>query len=381
MSDAIKLGVLCDFPFWEQSIGSFVRFASLCDTLATRFDVTAVSTSTVPDTHLHWLNERSYRIVDGAMLEEIDRTVTLIAPPSVPAKQQMVVAAVAHFVTSECFDAVISPYFNRHWMVEHLPSEVVRIVDTIDCQSQRNASFTAHGMTPTFVMTPQQEAAQLARYDMALSISEEDQHTFASLAAIPVVTAPFRLPPHPIYSTRETSGELLFIAARSPINDRTLDFLLNEILPLVDRPMRLHVVGNVSLPERQPRRVQLSHHKNLDNLDFIYRAVDIALNPTYAGGGVKTKTLEAIRYGVPILTTDEGARGLRHLLPDDLVVNDKEGMARRLRELLDSPLRRQALSQEMLRRAHAENASGWIHTFEHLLLALILRKSGRVASA
>jgi glycosyltransferase involved in cell wall biosynthesis len=119
-----------------------------------------------------------------------------------------------------------------------------------------------------------------------------------------------------------------------------------------------------------PPNVKIVRHENVEDVAWIYGAMDLALNPTYAGGGVKTKTLEAIRFGVPILTSDEGARGMRNLLPDALVVNDKETFAYKIRELLDDPALRLKLSQDMLRNLAEEDSESWLDGFQHILKAL-----------
>ena len=166
----------------------------------------------------------------------------------------------------------------------------------------------------------------------------------------------------------------MFIAAKSDVNNMTLAYLMEQVLPLVPRDLTFHVVGNVTVPEARPANVKLVHHVDVEDLAWIYRAVDLALNPTYAGGGIKTKTLEAIAYGVPVITSDEGARGLESLLPADLICNDKETFAHRIATLLDDPARRTELSRQMLDALRVEDSDSWLPAFAHLLRAAHARK-------
>ena len=108
----------------------------------------------------------------------------------------------------------------------------------------------------------------------------------------------------------------------------------------------------------------------VEDLVDIYGKVDLALNPTYAGGGVKTKTLEAICYGVPVLTSDEGARGMRNLLPDELIANDKESFAYKINVLLDNFRLRTQLSKQMIQNVVTENSDVWIEPFGHIINAV-----------
>lgn len=367
----MKVAAICDFPYWEGRIGSAVRMESLCQSLVQVCDLSVICSLSRPERYRAAIDNAPYTFYGRQALKEIheqdpDRQIAGVRPD-----RQVTVKGIKHLVENGDFDAVLIPYFNRIWMIEHIRSDILRIVDTHDCQSQRTRSFAAHGLIPTFPMTPEEEGAQLDRYDMALALSDEDQAEFAAITRTPVITAPFRLPAKPIHSARSHAGEVMFIAARSDVNDMTLAYLLEEVLPLVGRPLTLHVVGNVTIPDSCPPHVKLVHHENVDDLAFIYRAVDLALNPTYAGGGIKTKTLEAMAYGVPVLTSDEGARGLRDLLPEDLIVNDKETFAHRIGALLDDPAWRSRLSQEMTDNLRAEHSDGWLSAF-----GLILRTLG-----
>ena len=243
----------------------------------------------------------------------------------------------------------------------------MNIVDTIDCQSQRARSFAAHKLVPKFLVTPEDEGAMLDKYDIAIALSAEDQAEFFNLSKTPIVTAPFRLPPKLGYTAGEDANRLLFIAAQSDVNRMTLDFLMAEILPLVPKNVVLNIVGNVTVPPTTSPNVKVVRHENVDDLSKIYASVDLSLNPTFAGGGIKTKTLEAIAHGVPVVTSDEGARGLFDILPAYLIANDKETFAHRISELLDDPVKRLQISREMRLNLTQEDSENWLDPFMRIL--------------
>ncbi|MBN9678431.1 glycosyltransferase family 4 protein [Salipiger bermudensis] len=382
----MKLAALVDFPYWEAKVGTAIRYESLCQSLAKVCDLTVISTVTMPDRYEGFREDAPYELIDRSMLKEIHLELGAGEIPGVRPDRQISVRTVKHLVESGGFDAVLTPYFNRNWMIDHLSPDIVRIIDTHDCQSQRTRSFARHGMTPTFNMSPEQEGAELDRYDIVLAMSDEDHAEFAPITARPVVTTPFRLPVRDLAPLREIYGprgqnrELLFIAAKSDVNDLTLDYLLREVLPLVPGRLTLNIVGNVTVPDITPFNTTVVRHENVEDIVPIYARVALALNPTYAGGGVKTKTLEAICYGVPILTTDEGARGMRHLIPDALVANDKELFAYRIGQLLEAPEMRDALARELIANLRAENSEAWLPAFAQILRAVRSRKLGEDAA-
>lgn len=366
----MKIATLCDFPYWEGNIGSAVRYESLCQSLTQVCDLTMICSVALGTDYHAFARHAPYRLIDRGVLKDINVQLGNPTIPGVRPDRQVTVCTIKHLCETEGFDAVVTPYFNRYWMVEHIPRDILRVIDTHDCQSHRTRSFAAHGLTPTFIMNPESEGKELGKYDIALSMSDEDTAEFSNMTTTPAITAPFRLPPHPIYRARETGAEVLFIAAKSPVNDLTLAYLLRDVLPLVNRNLTLHVVGNVTIPDAPPSvNIKLVHHTDVADLAWIYGAMDLALNPTYAGGGVKTKTLEAISYGVPVITTDEGARGLRNLLPNLLIANDKESFAYKIGMLLNDSNLREQISQQMLSNLIAERKEDWLQPFVHLVRA------------
>lgn len=383
----MKLAALCDFAFWEGRVGTAVRFSSLCNSLSKVCELTVISTVTVPSAYRSFAVGKPYELLDRSALKQAHAQRTDGDIPGVLPAHQVSVQGIRSLVTRGGFDAVLTPYFNRKWMIEHLPADIVRIIDTLDCQSQRTRSFARHGLVPTFRMTPEQEGAELDRYDIVLAMSDEDFDEFDALTKTPVVTAPFRLPPCDLSGVRKfyapggENRELLFIAADSPVNRLTLGYLLRDVLPLVPGDVVLNVVGNVAVPDTfEPGpNLTLVRHENVDDLVPIYARCALAVNPTYAGGGVKTKTLEALAFGVPSLNADEGARGMRHLIPDALIVNNKESFAWRIGELLSNPEMREALAREQSDRVRAENSESWLTIFRSILHAVRGQKLETVA--
>ncbi|MBT2243645.1 glycosyltransferase [Sphingobium sp. BHU LFT2] len=374
----MKVSALCDFAFWEGRVGTAVRFSSLCHSLSKVCDLTVISTVTLANRYKSFAVGKPYEFLDRSVLQKVHEALPPGIIPGVANANQVSVRGIRELVISGGFDAVLTPYFNRRWMIEHLPADIVRIIDTHDCQSQRTRSFARHGLIPTFRMTPEEEGAELDKYDIVLAMSDEDFDEFSAISSSPVVTTPFRLPLHDLTGVRSfyapggENRELLFIAADSPVNQMTLAYLLRDVLPLVPGHVVLNVVGNVSMPKNftENSNFTVVRHENIDDLVPIYARCALAVNPTFMGGGVKTKTLEALAFGVPSLNADEGARGMRHLIPDELIANDKETFAWRIGELLSDPEKRATLANEQTARVRTEDSESWLTIFRDLLHAI-----------
>jgi glycosyltransferase involved in cell wall biosynthesis len=67
---------------------------------------------------------------------------------------------------------------------------------------------------------------------------------------------------------------------------------------------------------------------HVNDLGDFYNQVRVVISPTRFGAGVKLKTVEAIQYGVPIVTTEEAAAGLSQSLLDAVwMIDDADGFA------------------------------------------------------
>ena len=65
---------------------------------------------------------------------------------------------------------------------------------------------------------------------------------------------------------------------------------------------------------------------------------------------MKVKNLEAMAYGVPVVTTWEGVEGMSYVNGRHCFVEDTdEGLAERVVELLDSPTKRRRMRDEARR--------------------------------
>lgn len=99
-------------------------------------------------------------------------------------------------------------------------------------------------------------------------------------------------------------------------NQHALGLMLDHILPELDcrgHAYRLWVCGG-GLPadlatrlEQQPRASYLGF---VDDLRLYATAADALLNPVIIGGGVKIKAMEALAWGLPVVSGISGARGI-----------------------------------------------------------------------
>lgn len=193
--------------------------------------------------------------------------------------------------------------------------------------------------------TERTERAIWSQVDLSLYPSEEEAAEVLALApGTPVDWVPLvsfdrfaeRIERHP-----EGRSDILFVAgfAHPPNVDAAL-WLVNEIFPKVRRShpgVRLRLVGSNPTAEVMAlaaNDVEVTGFVSAEELALEYRRARVVVAPLRFGAGVKLKVLEAMRYGVPLVTTPIGAQGLDGLDAHACVATGSDGVSECLLDLL-----------------------------------------------
>ena len=122
-------------------------------------------------------------------------------------------------------------------------------------------------------------------------------------------------PTHSPFGDR--NGMLLvagWLAGYPSPNADGLEWFLRAVLPTVKERVpwsRLSVTGR-NAPEQLTRfaGASLQFLGHVDDLSEVYDRARVAIVPVRYGAGIKLKALEALQYGVPVVTTSVGAEGI-----------------------------------------------------------------------
>ena len=125
---------------------------------------------------------------------------------------------------------------------------------------------------------------------------------------------------------------LMFIGScKHPPNIESIEFIFKQILPILiknNKSIKLNIIGTGT--ERFKEVAGSPEFKNytkihgfIPDINNAFNDMDIAIFPILSGGGVKTKILDAMAAGVPVVTTSEGAVGLKDINCNHLIVEDK----------------------------------------------------------
>lgn len=256
-------------------------------------------------------------------------------------------------------DVVLVEFVRLGYLLDALDDARPRpltVVDTIDVMHQRGARFAAAGEAPALAITREEEAAALSRFDAAIAIQPTEAAELRAMLPVgTVVTVGMAPPLHAPADEPVGDAVVSFIGGASPANVRAARRLLTEIWPRVrqkDRPpATLTLVGDVVsalASDPLPPGVRLAGYA--PDLDAVYAAAHVIVNPVDIGGGLKIKNVEALCHAKPLVTTPLGAEGLEDGAGTAFLVADTPAaFAAHVARLLGDASERRELS----RRAHS----------------------------
>jgi len=229
---------------------------------------------------------------------------------------------------NERVDVVICAYI---WMSKALcgvPAHCKKVIDTHDRMTGRFALLEQFNLEPGFFScTEKHEAKYLSRADSVVAISREEKEWFQSLnPRARVETISHLEEPRSVWQPSNSEIPTFgLIASSNQINVLSLQEFLQCILARKGAlPYRLRIAGRVGgqVDYQTKTRLQNRFHENVEFLGFIrdlevfYSEVDAVVAPIMFGTGMSIKSIEPIFLGIPMLSTDAGARGIPTKHPD-----------------------------------------------------------------
>lgn len=268
------------------------------------------------------------------------------------------------------FDAVLAEYVFFSRAFEQFPRRTVCVIDTHDRLTDRykileNLSYGSATDRPPWPwrqlsLSREDEARGLRRADVVIAIQREELAYFQSLGVTQAVEVGHLVERVEFPSQRPTQDRLLFVGSGWQPNVDGARWFVEEVLPKVlqARPsVRLYVAGYVCKHLRAGHSVVLEGLT--DDIAACYRDADVVINPVRQGTGQAIKSIEALSYGRPLVTTSQGVRGFSDGECDGIVMaNDPDAFAAaivRLQEKPDEWLQRAQAAADYMSRVNREN--------------------------
>jgi glycosyltransferase involved in cell wall biosynthesis len=277
-------------------------------------------------------------------------------------------------------DIVFCSYVFQSKLLEYVPSHILKVIDTHDKMGNRHDILSKNGLKPEFFScTPGDEGAYLRRADVVVARREEEARYFDSVTGLrtAMVISHFESPRF-LDRTFQQLREIGIVASANEVNLA----MLRECLEAIDRrladmecPFTVNVAGQVAdmvgrLPDSEAavfRKRWVSLHGFVQDLHTFYAGMDLILSPVTVGTGINVKTVQAMAYGMPLLTTSCGSKGIE--TGDPLHMHaDQDSLAQSLFMLAQAPHdlpRLAALSRERYTRFYETNLAAVAALFAH----------------
>lgn len=213
-------------------------------------------------------------------------------------------------------DICLANYVWQSAWLENVPRGIPRYIDTHDVFGNRHKALKKDGLTPNwFYTTPKEEAKALGRATKVIAIQNEEAAIFRQLSDTPVVTLGFFDPPQYLKPrTVPKKGEKLrigYIASNNPINTNALEGLRRSLVkrPPLSESCDFFLAGPIcsTEPAEDPAFNRLGF---VPTVEGFYEDMDIILNPNIGGTGLKIKSVEALRFGRPLIATKDAMVGI-----------------------------------------------------------------------
>jgi polysaccharide biosynthesis protein PslH len=246
--------------------------------------------------------------------------------------------AVRFLAVTTHYDAVIVNYVWCSLLLDVFTDpRTIRIIDTHDAFGGRHDLARSAGMQPHWFYTSiEEEGRGLDRANLVLAIQPEEARYFASITRTPVVTIEYAAPPHYLPVTQACDLTIGYLGSGNPWNVRSVEAFDAEFASVLsglskETWPRLYLFGGITRSVKDLKVFQplgMVH-----DVQDAYGIMDLVVNPMIGGTGLKIKTVEALAFGKPVLSTKAGGAGLEAVHPD-LLHDDLAALIGRLCHLM-----------------------------------------------
>lgn len=228
---------------------------------------------------------------------------------------------VAWLCSRYSIDILFCSYVFQSKMLEFVPKHILKVIDTHDKMCGRYAAQKARGVkTEFFSCTPEDEGRYLRRADIVVARRDEEARYFDEVSGkCSSIVIPHVEPPH--FLKRRFNGMCAvgLVASANRINlDLVTDFLLAVQSRQATPPFEVKIAGQVStmIQDVSSDKRGVFHRPWVKFLGFVediaqfYTGVDLVVSPVTLGTGINVKTVQAMSYGMPLVTTAFGCKGI-----------------------------------------------------------------------
>ncbi len=319
------IALITDIPFWRIGLGKNIRILELCHFLVLHSRFT-----------LYYLGDEKSPF-PGPSFQVQDKQLELRT-----------------YLEKAKHDLLIVEYIHLHWVADFSLKGTAIYLDAHDLLSARTKSFESFNRKSNAI-TSEQEIDYFRKFDKVMFMQKEEiEKVLPMMGEDRLLLCPHPVVPEVEVPFRQEVEVISFFGSPSWPNIDGIQWFHDTVLPLMGVWAQKCIVnGTASTSPLSIFSPHLAKGKIFSSLGDYYKSIDIAINPALYGSGLKIKTVEALAYGIPLVTTSVGAQGLREETGNSFLLADTpEEFARAICALAESSDLRRRLS--MNARAFAQ---------------------------
>lgn len=229
------------------------------------------------------------------------------------------------------YRAVIINYTVHSSILSLFDSAVLKIIDTHDKLTDRYKLFLSQGEKPSnwYSLRSLDEKKALRHADIVWAITDEEKLFYEFIlndSESEIFTLGHLQPFQPLVKQNGKKMTILLTGSRNRLNISGFEWFYKKVWKKITSQLdqvQLMVAGSIC--------TDLTHYSDADDIILygkyqkdseVFCLADICVNPMQDGTGLKIKTVEALSFGKPVLSTSSGASGLTAFLGKGLICSD-----------------------------------------------------------
>ena len=222
-------------------------------------------------------------------------------------------------------DALIVNYVFLSKIFDYIDPKISRIIDMHDIFADRNLVLEKAGIAPEFFYTNKDEEMRgLKRADIVWSITKEDKLKYEeklnNISVLPTIISEKK----PIKKNKEKDKCIgVLVGALNNLNKIYFQKFIDcftEFNKNYASPIHIKIYGNVC-SELKNTSPSISLNGYIEDVSMVYNEASFAIVPLENGTGLKTKTVEALSFNIPLFCTQHSSVGINsdfqnHLFKD-----------------------------------------------------------------
>ena len=247
-------------------------------------------------------------------------------------------------IAEERYDTVIISYAEYGNVIDK-DIKAYSIIDTHDFITLQHIAKESKSKSSKMGSRLESEMKILKKFDEIWTYSVEEQFIYEQFTKKKVSLLPISFDSNKSNIVlKDRVYDILYVASDNFHNIRSMEWFQESVLPLIGQ-FKIGIVGKIGRVVKDADNiVKLGM---VDDLEKVYQNAKICICPMLSGTGIKIKVLEALSYGLPVVTNRRGIDGLINKSQNGcLVAQDPAEFASRIIQLLTDHQYYEKISEE-----------------------------------